>query len=100
EVRVRRGRAACRAAVTRERRPGIRLEGPHVEAVGDVLDGGQPQQPADVGYGWAERCAPGRIDGELANELAPGRELDQLAGLGRVRVDRVAVGGDQVAVGR
>ena len=86
--------------MTRERRPGLRVEGPHVEAVGVVLDGGQAQDPADVGHGEAEGPALGRIDGELADELTFGRELDQLAGLSRVRVDRVAVGGDQVAVGR
>ena len=71
EVRVRRGRAACRAAVTRERRPGLRVEGPHVEAVGDVVDGGQAQDPADVRHGQAEGRALGRIDGELAHELDP-----------------------------
>ena len=47
-----------------------------------------------------KRPAVGRVHRELRHELARRRELHQLAGLGGIGVDGVAVGHDQVAVGR
>jgi hypothetical protein len=43
--------------------------------------------------------AQGRVEGKLAHELTSGRELDQLARLIRINVDRVVVGREQIAVG-
>jgi hypothetical protein len=39
------------------------------------------------------------VEGKLADELAGGGELDQLARLVRIEVDRVVVGCEQIAVG-
>ena len=46
-----------------------------------------------------EGGALGGIKGELADELAGGREFDQLAREARIAIDGVIVGGEQVAVG-
>ena len=60
----------------------------------------RPQNAVEVRDRDAKRSALCRVDGLLTDEEATGRELDQLAGLSRVGVDGVAVGGDQIAIGR
>jgi hypothetical protein len=71
------------------------------EIVGVVVDHCEPNSiGVSAGNAHAEGPSLSRIDIELTDEYTRFRELDDLAGLGRIAIDRVAIGGNQITVWR
>jgi hypothetical protein len=65
-----------------------------------VVDEGEPDELANTRKTDPECASLGGIDVELTNEAARPGEFHDFARLGRIVVDRVAIGGQQVSVWR
>ena len=70
------------------------------EVDGVVVDEGETDELAHTRKTDPECASLGGINIELANETARSREFHDFARLGRIVIDRVAIGGQQVSVWR
>src|SRR4029077_1825633 len=73
---------------------------PLLPAAGVVVASGEKNGPPAARDSETEGRPDDRVDLKLTDKLARRRELHDLAELGRIGIDGVSVGGDQVAVRR
>ena len=78
----------------------LRLQGPNQEKVHTIIHGGELGRLSYRFHGQAEGTSGSWIERYLLDELALYSELDELAGLRRIRIDGIVVGHQQVSVWR